>query len=58
MTERQLKVKYIAQEANVSEKMASVALDHARGSIPYALDLLSNDQCRFAFGREIREYNL
>ena len=54
MEEKQKAAKYLAEEFGVSETVALVALDHARGSIPQAKALLSSR----VFGREVREYGL
>ena len=58
MDERDKKIRYIAQEANVSYEVARIALDHGRGSIRCALDFLTNEHCLKTFAREAREYGL
>lgn len=58
MEEKQKAVKYLAEEFVVSEAIALVALDHARGSIPQAKELLSNEMARRLIYREVREYGL
>lgn len=58
MEEKQKAAKYLAEEFGVSETIALVALDHARGSIPQAKALLSSGVSRQLFGREVREYGL
>lgn len=58
MEEKQKAAKYLAEEFGVSELVALVALDHARGSVPQAKALLSSDVSRQLFGREVREYGL
>lgn len=56
--DKQKRIDYIAKECNVSKEIARIALDHARGSIPIAKDLLSNEHCKFTFGREVGEFGL
>lgn len=58
MEEKQKAAKYLAEEFGVSEVVALVALDHARGSIPQAKELLSNETARRLVYREVREYGL
>ena len=56
--EKQSRIRYIAQECGVTEEIARIALDYAKGSISIAIDYLSNEHCRFTFGREVKEFEL
>lgn len=58
MNEKQKVVKYLVGEFNVSEAVALVALDHARGSVAQAKALLSSETAIQLFNREVREYGL
>jgi hypothetical protein len=49
-------LEFLSTRCNVTQAVARIALDHARGRIPEAIELLKNDQCLHAFMREAREY--
>lgn len=58
MNEKQKAAAYLANEFNVSEAVALVALDHARGSVAQAKALLNSETAIQLFNREVREYGL
>lgn len=54
----EMKAERVAKEANISKQIAQVALQHARGSIQYAKDMLSNQTCVQIFWKEAREFDI
>ena len=51
-------IKYVANRCNVSREVAQIALDHSRGSIPHAIDALTDDTLKGIYIKEAREYGL
>lgn len=58
MEDIEKKAKLVSDEVGISKNIAMVALHHARGSIKYAKELLSNQTCVQIFWKEAREFDI
>ena len=52
-----MEVRWLMQETGCDEVVARIALEHARGNVFVARDLLLDEVCASRFAREAEEYD-